>query len=159
MSLHLKTDNVKEPLNIKRRTAKASPIYTGGPAIRLCWRPNVARPVGNRQRRVGGAHLGGVRDSVNSLFAILLRLAEKTSARPLTGPLEMGGNPRFSRGQAKAAYRVNAALSISLRPAGYAQACPQYEQPVVAHTRETSVPAPSAPPPWRARDQRGDERI
>src|SRR5262245_3369540 len=34
MSLHQKTNDVKEPSNVRKRTTNRSPIYTGGPAVR-----------------------------------------------------------------------------------------------------------------------------
>ena len=50
-----------------------SPIYTGGPAIRLCWRPERVRQFENRLHRVGeGPYMEGV-ESGQRLFAILFR--------------------------------------------------------------------------------------
>src|SRR5690606_30289156 len=72
MSLHQKPTMSKSRRDINRRTAMEPRFYTGGPAIRLCWRP-MLRGGGNRQRLVGeGAYMGGF-ESGRRLFAILFR--------------------------------------------------------------------------------------
>ena len=58
-----------------------SPIYTGGPAIRLCWRPTL-RAGGNRQHRVGGAHLGGALSRVNAFLQFYFTKSKKVPTPP-----------------------------------------------------------------------------
>jgi len=75
---------------MKKRTAMASPIYTGGPAIRLCWRPTRCsgqKPSAPRRWRSSrrGPRFG------QRLFAILFqgcaRLAEFRHFRHPSRPL------------------------------------------------------------------------
>ena len=98
MSLHQKTNDVKEPSNERKRTVNRSPIYTGGPAVRsvLATDTNRARKI--RQRRVGEGHIWAVSDSVNRLFAILLRgrkKHEESVAYGETAVLERRGAKRI----------------------------------------------------------------
>lgn len=76
MSLHQKPTMSKSRRDIKRRTAMVSPIYTGGPAIRLMLATDAVGG-GSRQRRVGGGHLGAGRDSVNTLLQFYCAFFEK----------------------------------------------------------------------------------
>ena len=61
MSLHQKTNDVKEPSNERKRTVNRSPIYTGGPAVRSVLATEANRASRNRQGRVGeGPYMEGV---------------------------------------------------------------------------------------------------
>ena len=64
----IKNQQCQRTTRQQQRTAIGSPIYTGGAGYPLVLATNSAGGR-NRQRRVGEAHLGGTRDSVNGFFA------------------------------------------------------------------------------------------
>ena len=78
MSLHQKLTMSKSH-STKQADSKGAPIFTGGPAIRQCWRPLRSEPVRNRQRRVGERPYMGGFESGQRLFAILFHKSEITA--------------------------------------------------------------------------------
>ena len=72
MSLHQKPTMSKSHPTFEADNYR-SPIYTGGPVIHSVLATDANRAGKIRQRRVGEGHIWGGLDSVNRLFAILLR--------------------------------------------------------------------------------------
>ena len=72
MSLHQKPTMSKSRPTIEADNYR-SPIYTGGPVIRSYWRPMRMEPGKPGSAASVTGHIWGGLDSVNRLFAILLR--------------------------------------------------------------------------------------